>query len=123
MAASSGLAPMTDRPEPVAPGRLRQMEIYVPGAGGTRPLVPVAPAALEAKATRAMKAEAAAYIVGGAGTEATMAANRAAFDRHRLAPRVLRDVSRRDLSVELFGRRHRAPFLLAPIGVLELVHP
>ncbi len=114
---------MTDRPEPVAPGRLRQMEIYVPGAGGARPLVPVAPAALEAKATRAMKAEAAAYIVGGAGTEATMAANRAAFDRHRLAPRVLRDVSRRDLSVELFGRKHRAPFLLAPIGVLELVHP
>ena len=114
---------MADNTDPVAPGRLRQMEIYVPGAGGAKPLVPVAPAALEAGAARAMKAEAAAYIIGGAGTEATVAANRAAFDRHRLAPRVLRDVSRRDLSVELFGRKHRAPFLLAPIGVLELVHP
>ena len=36
-----------------------------------------------------MKPAAAAYIVGGAGTEATIAANRAAFDRHRLAPRDL----------------------------------
>jgi lactate 2-monooxygenase len=105
-----------------APGRLRQMEIYVTGAGGARPRVPVAPAALEAKAARAMSAEAAAYIIGGAGGEATIVANRAAFDRYRLVPRVLRDVSIRDLTVRLFGREHRAPFLLAPIGVLEMAH-
>jgi lactate 2-monooxygenase len=105
-----------------APGRLRQMEVYVTGAGGARPRVPVAPAALEAKAARAMSAEAAAYIIGGAGQEATMRANRAAFDRRRFVPRILRDVSERDLTVSLFGRRHRAPFLLAPIGVLEMAH-
>ena len=105
-----------------APGRLRQMEIYVTGAGGARPRVPVAPAALEAKAARAMSAEAAAYIIGGAGGEATIVANRAAFDRYRLVPRVLRDVSIRDLTVRLFGREHRAPFLLAPIDVLEMAH-
>ena len=40
----------------------------------------------------------------------------------RIVPRVLRDVSDRDLSVELFGRRLPTPFLLAPIGVLELAH-
>jgi lactate 2-monooxygenase len=105
-----------------SPGRLRQMQIYVPGVGGARPLVPVAPDALEAKAARAMSADAAAYVIGGAGMEATMRANRAAFDRHRFVPRVLNDVSQRDLSVELFGRRHAAPILLAPIGVLEMVH-
>jgi lactate 2-monooxygenase len=105
-----------------APGRLRQMEIYVTGAGGARPRVPVEPATLESRAVRAMSAEAAAYIIGGAGQEATMRANRAAFDRHRLVPRVLRDVSRRDLTVRLFGREHRAPLLLAPIGVLEMAH-
>src|SRR5690606_38070674 len=44
-------------------------------------------------------------------------------DRRRFAPRVLRDVSQRDLSVELLGRRHRVPFLLAPVGVLEMAHP
>jgi lactate 2-monooxygenase len=106
-----------------SPGRVRQMQIYVPGTGGECPLVPVAPAALEAKATRVMNPDAAAYISGGAGMEATMAANRTAFDRHRFVPRVLHDVVKRDLSVELFGRRHVAPMLLAPIGVLEMVHP
>ncbi len=108
---------------PPSPGRLRQMQIYVPGVGGAKPLVPVAPDALEAKAAAAMSPDAAAYIVGGAGMESTMRANRAAFERHRFVPRVLNDVSTRDLSVELFGRRHAAPVLLAPIGVLEMVHP
>ena len=98
------------------------MQIYVPGVGGSEPRVPVAPAALEARAEKAMTADAAAYIIGGAGMEATMRANRAAFDRHRFVPRVLNDVSRRDLSVDLFGRRHAAPVLLAPVGVLEMVH-
>jgi lactate 2-monooxygenase len=106
----------------MGPGRLRQTEIYVPSVGGARPRVPVAPEAPEAKAMRHMTPRAAAYIVGSAGTESTAHANRAAFDRHRLVPRVLRDVSRRDLSVALFGRRHAAPLLLAPIGVLEMVH-
>jgi lactate 2-monooxygenase len=105
-----------------APGRLRQMEIYVTGAGGARPRIPVQPAALEAKAASAMSAQAAAYIIGGAGGEATMSANRGAFDRYRLVPRVLQNVSKRDLTVRLFGRAHRAPFLLAPIGVLEMAH-
>ena len=99
------------------------MQIYVPGVGGAKPLVPVAPDALEAKAARVMSPDAAAYVIGGAGMEATMRANRSAFDRHRFVPRVLNDVSRRDLSVELFGRRHATPILLAPIGVLEMAHP
>jgi len=104
------------------PGRMRQTEIFVTGAGGARPKVPVLPHELEQRALGAMSREAAAYIGGGAGSEATMAANRTAFERWRLVPRVLRDVSRRDLSVSLFGRTHRAPLLLAPIGVLEMAH-
>ena len=51
-----------------------------------------------------------------------MAANRAAFDRWRIVPRMLVDTSSRDLGVTLFGRRLPAPLLLAPIGVLEMVH-
>jgi lactate 2-monooxygenase len=35
---------------------------------------------------------------------------------------MLRDVSERDISVELFGRTLPAPLLTAPIGVLELAH-
>jgi isopentenyl diphosphate isomerase/L-lactate dehydrogenase-like FMN-dependent dehydrogenase len=69
-----------------------------------------------------MSRQAYAYVAGGAGLESTIAANRAAFERRRIVPRVLRDVSARDTSVELLGRRLPSPFLLAPIGVLELAH-
>lgn len=69
-----------------------------------------------------MSREAFAYTAGGAGSESTMRANRAAFDRWRIVPRVLRDVSVRDTSIELFGRRLPTPLLLSPIGVLELMH-
>ena len=69
-----------------------------------------------------MSREAYAYVAAGAGGGRTIAANREAFDRVRIVPRMLRDVSARDTSVELFGRRLDSPFLLAPIGVLELAH-
>jgi lactate 2-monooxygenase len=69
-----------------------------------------------------MSREAYAYIAAGAGNEGTMEANRAGFDRWRIVPRMLRDVSEGDTGVELFGARLATPFLLAPIGVLELAH-
>jgi len=103
-------------------GRLRQTAIYLRGLAGRRPLVPVDPAALEAKARDVMSADALAYLAGGAGSETTMRANREAFDRVRLVPRVLRDVETRDLSTTLFGRTIPAPLLVAPIGVLEMAH-
>lgn len=103
-------------------GRTRQTAIYVGGVGGRRPRVPVDGIELERRASRAMSKQARAYIAAGAGTEATARANRAGFDRWRIVPRVLRDVSERDTGTELLGRRLRWPFLLAPIGVLELVH-
>ena len=62
------------------------------------------------------------YIAGGAGAETTMAANLAAFQRHRLRPRMLAGNTTRDLSVEVLGRRLPAPILLAPIGVLSIAH-
>jgi lactate 2-monooxygenase len=103
-------------------GLARQTEIYLAGVRGRRPAIPFDHRKLERRAKARLSAQAYAYIAGGAGVERTMAANRAAFDRWRIVPRVLRDVSDRDLSVELLGRRHPTPFLLAPIGVLELAH-
>ena len=105
-----------------SPTPLRQTEIYLAGARGARPRVPVDAARLEAAAERALTPEAFAYLAGGAGAETTMRANRTAFERWRILPRMLRDVSVRDTSVELFGRRIPAPFYLSPIGVLELMH-
>jgi len=104
-------------------GRATQSEVYRAGLSGSHPKVPVDVGALERAAERALSKEAFAYLAGGAGAESTMAANRAAFDRWRIWPRVLRDVSRRDLSIELFGRRRPTPFVLSPIGVAEMAHP
>jgi lactate 2-monooxygenase len=103
-------------------GRERQTEIYVGGVGGRRPRIPVDRDELERRAERSMRPEAFAYIAAGAGGERTVAANRAGFDRWRILPRLLRDVSERDLSIELLGRRLPSPFLLGPVGVLEMVH-
>ena len=103
-------------------GPQQQTSIYAAGVSGRRPLVPTDATMLEERAREAMSPEAFAYVAGGAGTGATMRANRAAFDRWRIVPRMLRDVSRRDTSVELFGRTLPAPFLVAPIGVLEMAH-
>ena len=103
-------------------GRQRQADIYLGALSGARRSVPVDPVRLEEAASKRMSPEAFAYIAGGAGLEETMRVNRDAFDRLRIVPRVLRDVSTRDTSVELFGRRLPGPFLLAPIGVLEMAH-
>jgi isopentenyl diphosphate isomerase/L-lactate dehydrogenase-like FMN-dependent dehydrogenase len=103
-------------------GRRRQNEVYRAGVYGHHPRVPVGIRALQARAKQALNARAYAYVAGGAGDEATQRANRAAFDKWAVVPRVLRDVSARDTSVELFGRRLPAPLLLGPVGALELVH-
>src|SRR6204780_4676046 len=62
------------------------------------------------------------YIVGGVETETTLRRNRLALDSIAFRPRVLRDVSRIDASVNQLGRRLRLPVVLAPVGPLESFH-
>ncbi len=63
------------------------------------------------------------YISGGAGDEISLRRNHTAYEGMRLKPRVLRDVSRIDTSVELFGQKLNYPILLAPTAYHKLVHP
>jgi len=100
-----------------------QSEIYQGGVVGTRPSIPLTASGLEERARELLSAEAFGYVAGGAGSEATMAANRAALDRRRLIPRHLRGVAIRSLETELLGARLAAPVLLAPIGAIGIVHP
>lgn len=102
--------------------RRTQSDIYRAGISGTRPRVPVDAAQLEKAARKALSTEAFAYIAGGAGAERTTRANTEAFGRWQVWPRPLRDVSARDLSIDLLGRRRPTPLLLAPLGVMELAH-
>ena len=63
------------------------------------------------------------FIEGGADDERCLARNRSAFEAHRLVPRYLRDVSRREQSVSLLGRRWRSPIGIAPTGLAGLFRP
>jgi L-lactate dehydrogenase (cytochrome) len=57
------------------------------------------------------------YIDGGAYEEATLRANVSDLERLLLRQIVMRDVSTRDPSVELFGQRLALPVILAPVGL------
>jgi isopentenyl diphosphate isomerase/L-lactate dehydrogenase-like FMN-dependent dehydrogenase len=98
------------------------MEIYKKGAIGWTPPQAVAVEQLEQEAKKELKAATYDYLTGGAGAEDTVRANREAFQRWRIIPRVFRNVARRDLSVELLGWRFPSPVFLAPIGVQALFH-
>jgi isopentenyl diphosphate isomerase/L-lactate dehydrogenase-like FMN-dependent dehydrogenase len=95
----------------------------VAGLGGEKPAQPLAVEELELRARAVLPPEAYVYVAGGAGGEDTVRANRDAFRRWRIVPRMLRDVSRRDLGVELLGRTLPAPVRLAPVGVQGMLHP
>jgi lactate 2-monooxygenase len=103
-------------------GRERQFEVYAAGARGGYPRVPVSYEGLQEAARKAMSPEGFAYVASGAGREETMRENREAFERWRIVPRMLRDVSERRSDVELFGWRLSSPVVLSPIGVLEMAH-
>jgi lactate 2-monooxygenase len=95
-------------------------QIYTNGFKGKTLSVPASFNELEKAAKENMSKEGFAYVAGGAGSEQTMANNRKALDEVRILPRMLKDVSQRDLSTELLGQQLPAPVLLAPIGVLDL---
>src|SRR4051812_34554776 len=104
-------------------GVQRQLDIYLGGLKGQRPTQPIAPEELELQARAVLPPQAYVYVAGGAGREDTVRANRDAFLRWRILPRLLRDVARRDLGVDLLGRRLPAPVLVAPVGVQSMLHP
>ncbi|MGW7445848.1 alpha-hydroxy acid oxidase [Kitasatospora sp. NPDC054795] len=90
-----------------------------PAAG--RPVLSVAEYADRARA--ALAPEVWEWLEGGAERELTLAANRAAFDRVGLVPRVLTDVSTRDTTATLVRSRAALPVAVAPVAYHRLFHP
>jgi isopentenyl diphosphate isomerase/L-lactate dehydrogenase-like FMN-dependent dehydrogenase len=107
---------------PIPSGMQRQQQVYTLGLTGGALSVPVSLSLLEQKAKDVLSAPAFDYVAGGAGGESTIRANGEAFYRWRIVPRMLRDVSKRDLSVELFGEQLPAPVILGPVGVQGILH-
>ena len=104
-------------------GMQYQLQIYFAGTQNVKPQLPVSFEELEEKASTTMKPEAFAYVAGSAGSEITALNNKEAFNKWQIVPRVLNDVSKRSIEVELFGKKFPTPILLAPVGVLSIVHP
>ena len=63
------------------------------------------------------------FIEGGVEGEYCLARNRDAFQRYTIVPRYLVDVSERDQSTTLFGRKYASPFGISPAGVAGLFWP
>ena len=74
----------------------------------------------EARARRILPRPIFGYVSGAAEDNRTLDDNRAVFDDYALLTRVLRDVSQRQQTVELFGQRYASPFGIAPMGINAL---
>lgn len=63
------------------------------------------------------------YMASGIDDDVTLRANRAGFQKFELRPRRLVDVSKVDMSVELFSERYPSPIIVAPTGGHRAYHP
>lgn len=63
------------------------------------------------------------YYNSGAWDEVTLRDNRAAFERLKIRPRMLVDVSKRNLTTEVLGQSLQMPLLIAPMAFQCLAHP
>ena len=84
---------------------------------------PINVSELEPLARSRMEPAAWDYYAGGAGDELTVADNRDAWNRLRLRPHVLVDVSRVDLGTSAFGAQLGHPVIVAPAAAHDLAHP
>jgi len=63
------------------------------------------------------------YMASGIDDEVTLRANRDGFLKFQLRPRRLNDVSKVDMSVELFGTKYNSPIFISPTGGNKFFHP
>jgi 4-hydroxymandelate oxidase len=63
------------------------------------------------------------YMASGIDDDATLRANREGFQKFKLRPRRLVDVSKIDMNVELFGQKYPSPIIVAPTGGHRAYYP
>ena len=101
-----------------------QLGIYAAGMFAQQtPSITTNLARLEDQAAEKLSPEALGYIVASAGSGSTARANRAAFDRWAITPRMLRSSASRDHACTVLGTEMPAPLLIAPVGIQTLAHP
>ncbi len=97
-------------------------EIYERGHDDQRPALPTDLIALEDAARAHLSPAVFGYAASTAGSGATARANREAFDRWQLVPRMLTGATERDPSTTVLGHRLPAPVLTAPVGAQGIMH-
>ena len=78
---------------------------------------------LEAAASAKLSKMAREFYNSGATEQFTLHENTTVFNKYRLRPRVLTDVSGVDTSTTVFGRKISFPLCVAPTGLQKLAHP
>lgn len=63
------------------------------------------------------------YYRSGAGNESTLLWNRNDFGNFRIRPRFLRDVSERDMGLNVFGDNLSFPCGISPTAMQRMAHP
>jgi lactate 2-monooxygenase len=99
-----------------------QMKFYKSGDEAAK-LLPISFEDWEKRAKQILGAGPFDYVSGAAGAGDTLCANLKAFQKYQIRPRLCREVSKRDITINLFGKKIPVPFLLAPIGINSVLHP
>ncbi|KAJ4378574.1 hypothetical protein N0V86_006281 [Didymella sp. IMI 355093] len=90
---------------------------------GENPLFNTDPGKLEEQAKAKLTQNGWYYASSNAGQSHTHTANRQAFYRHRIIPRMLIDTNKRDTKTSIFGQEVNAPIGFAPVGINKIYHP
>lgn len=102
---------------------LYQRENFWKSNEGEVPPFNTEPGKLEELAQQKLTQNGWLYASSNAGQSYTHTANRQAFYRHRIIPRMLVDTNKRDTTAEIFGHKVSAPIGFAPIGINKIYHP
>jgi lactate 2-monooxygenase len=100
-----------------------QMGVYIDAVKGVNPRYPFDFRSIERKAAETLPEWVYRYVYAAAGDGRTQRANVDAFSHYGIIPRMMVSPSRRDLSIELFGKRLISPLFLCPIGLVGLCAP
>ncbi|TID15554.1 FMN-dependent alpha-hydroxy acid dehydrogenase [Venturia nashicola] len=100
-----------------------QRENFWKTNGGEVPLFNTEPGKLEEQAKEKLTQNGWYYASSNAGQSMTHTANRQAFYRHRIVPRMLVDTNKRDTATSIFGHDSPAPIGFAPVGINKIYHP
>ncbi|KAF2840806.1 FMN-dependent alpha-hydroxy acid dehydrogenase [Patellaria atrata CBS 101060] len=100
-----------------------QRENFWKSNEGQVPIFDTDPGSLEVLAKKKLTQNGWYYASSNAGQSYTHTANRQAFYRHRIIPRMLVDTNTRDTAAEIFGHKVSAPIGFAPIGINRIYNP